>query len=805
MKIGITIFLFFIVQLIAAQTAKIDSLLNIAKSSTGEIKIIALSDASKALYNKNPNKGIEYGNEALKLAEEEKSPKLRSKIYNSLGLNYFAKSELVTARNYFEKAMKDAVFYNDSVEIATSYNRFGLIYQVTGKFDSAIIVFNKQFEIEKIRRNIDGAANCLYNIGTIHLIKGESKSALSALLESKSLYESLNNLEKIAALYLRIGAIYSDTENYADAEKFVKIGIKNCLELKNISEATIGINALGVIYKKQGKLDDALIKYNEALNYLEELPNKSVLMIVYSNIGTVYTTKKEYKSAKEYHQKSLALGIEINAANSIAISNYNIGEIEYFEKNYVLAGKYIDKAVVTFNENKSLQNLISSYEKLIVINKALNNSEKTIKYYDLLTSTKDSFFLKEKTNTLDSLQIVFKTKELEQENKIFIQRNELQDKTIVNQRIILIFSFLTAILLLILAKVTLRKRKKIKLASEDLEISYLKINEKAKELQELNIKLIELDTFKEGLMQMIVHDLKNPLNILINIKEFDSKDEQMDIVMRTSNQMLNLVQNILDVHKFENLQMKLDIENVSALKLVDLAHKEVSYLLANKNLKLIKNIPPSIGIKCDIQIMLRVMTNLLTNAIKYSPLNSEIKVEAIVSEFSSEIIQLSVMDKGKGIPKEYHERIFEKFSNINVQNGEKIRSSSIGLSFCKLAVESHGGKIRISQKEELGTEFVFTVQKATEFQDYGQDIYLDISIDFTFSEEEIEYLSLYIDELRNIPIYKISLLNSMVEKIKESTDSLEIIRWCDYIYHSALNANKEKYLQLLDYSGKNPV
>jgi signal transduction histidine kinase len=125
----------------------------------------------------------------------------------------------------------------------------------------------------------------------------------------------------------------------------------------------------------------------------------------------------------------------------------------------------------------------------------------------------------------------------------------------------------------------------------------------------------------------------------------------------------------------------------------------------------------------DEDLVIRVLVNLLDNAINFSPQGSTVLVTAdrvsAIPPFgkSSEItsqhyISVSVTDTGPGIPEEYREKIFEKFSQVEGQERRRGRGSGLGLAFCKLAVEAHGGHIWVESQMERGSTFTFTLPVA---------------------------------------------------------------------------------------------
>jgi len=246
-----------------------------------------------------------------------------------------------------------------------------------------------------------------------------------------------------------------------------------------------------------------------------------------------------------------------------------------------------------------------------------------------------------------------------------------------------------------------------------------------------NEKLQELDKFKEGMTGMIVHDLKNPLNAIIGLSSMDLESDMMQMINSAGNQMLNLVLNILDVQKFENTDVNFSLGDYVAFSIVEDAKKQVSLLIKQKNQNLNIQIDRSVVIQSDSEIIVRVFVNILTNAIKYTPNGGtiSIKLECIIQNIeellSSSMIDVnvkdnyinghfpicvfSVSDTGQGIPKDKQHLVFEKFGQVEAKKSGGVRSTGIGMTFCKMVIEAHGGNIWLNSEVGVGTTFYFTL------------------------------------------------------------------------------------------------
>lgn len=241
-------------------------------------------------------------------------------------------------------------------------------------------------------------------------------------------------------------------------------------------------------------------------------------------------------------------------------------------------------------------------------------------------------------------------------------------------------------------------------------------------LEEKNQELLKLEHLKDSLMQMIVHDLKNPLTgIMGNIDLLMRKGRNIDeekrkhLLLKTrdsSNRLLKMIMDLLDISKLEEEKMDLQWSRFNVTEIARETIKELRGLCeVEKKTLVLQNDETSIEINADRELIQRVIGNLLNNAIKYSPENTEIKVSVTPGE---EETVVCVADQGQGIPPEHHERIFEKFAQVDSKKSRHRADRGLGLTFCKMAVEAHGGRIWVESAGSAGSKFSFSLPVRTD-------------------------------------------------------------------------------------------
>jgi len=298
-----------------------------------------------------------------------------------------------------------------------------------------------------------------------------------------------------------------------------------------------------------------------------------------------------------------------------------------------------------------------------------------------------------------------------------------------------------------------------------------------------------MSQFKENMTNMIVHDLKNPLSTILNVDAIEEKAESNKMVQQSGYRMLNLVENILSVYKYEDTKMELEKEKVSLNDILDNSIKEVKYLAEKKILTLSIAEELNSCVNLDKDIIRRVFVNILTNAIKFSPIDNQICINAIIDRTT---IIISIVNQGIPIPKAYHKVIFEPFKQIKKKSSGKIQSTGLGLAFCKMAIEAHGGELGVNSDEVNGTEFWFSLPES--FVSKGKKELVEKTNEI-LSKEEIKYLKPFAVKLDTIEIYEISAIANVLLNIDKNTKSIQ--NWISHIEEAAYQDDINKYKKLL--------
>jgi two-component system, sensor histidine kinase and response regulator len=251
----------------------------------------------------------------------------------------------------------------------------------------------------------------------------------------------------------------------------------------------------------------------------------------------------------------------------------------------------------------------------------------------------------------------------------------------------------------------LRSLLRLKFATDALEESYRKLR--------------ELEKVRDDLMKMIVHDLKSPLTSVLAALEMvldgdfgavsESQRRALGDAEAKAEDLLALIEDLLEVARIEEASIQLDVQPIAPAALLTEILHEWEMRLAQEEATVTMDVADDAPVfHADKGLIKRVFSNLIQNALTHSPRNVTIAVRAR-HDGATDGVLFTVADNGPGIPKEYHEIIFRKFEQAKTPSAPRVRSSGLGLAFCKLAVEAHGGRIWVQSEEGKGSQFHFTL------------------------------------------------------------------------------------------------
>ncbi len=267
-----------------------------------------------------------------------------------------------------------------------------------------------------------------------------------------------------------------------------------------------------------------------------------------------------------------------------------------------------------------------------------------------------------------------------------------------------------------LEKIIDEKIADLKEEKEITEKLLLKTEQANEELERVNKELIKANEFKSDILSIAAHDLKNPLGTIISLLQLIKEDNvvdsetatMIDIIHTSSNRMLSLITELLESIIVENTKFKLQIKRFSITDLIQRIVLE-NQIRATKKKQIIKIIEiDNIDIYADEKWIYEIIDNIVSNAVKYSPIGKEIKVT--LTDLG-EIVQIKIADEGPGFTPEDKELLFVKFQKLSARPTGDESSTGLGLAIVKELVDLHSGNITVESEQGKGACFIVELYK----------------------------------------------------------------------------------------------
>ena len=717
-------------------------------------------------------------------------------IYNNLSLVKFDLGENKASKDFARRAIQFFEAKKDPANQADAYGNLGIAYRSAGQYDSALYCYQQALDVYKIIKNKNGESRSLSNMAVIYQKRGDFRKAAELFLYALKIKREFADKGGESVVLQNLAKVHQAMKAYQDAKNYYQQAFKNWETLGNKRLMAKTYHDIGAIYQAQNLYDTAVDYYNKSKSLATAIGAKKSTILSLHSIGTIHHRLKAYDSAAVYYQNALRVDTLAGYVEEKAQIQYALA------KTYGALGK----------ESQSLQLVKAAYESAQAIGlvEVMRNTsellarlyakkkdyEKAFAYHKTFKAYSDSIFNSDNIKRITQLESEYtferekETLLADQEKEALAYEADLQSKQAWLYAVVGI-----GLAVCVLAIVYYRSLQRKKKANALLSEQYQQINEQKQVLSQqsaslkaVNEELKELSKAKEGLTHMIAHDMKNPLNTIMlcahGISE-SSNFEQTHIEM-ASKQLLQMITNMLDVQKMEETTPQLKLSDIEADQLISNATKEVNQLAQAKSVTLSIAVDDYALLNVDQDMFVRVLVNLLTNAIKYSPSNSNV---AIAAKYEEAQAIFSISDQGPGIPATYQAHVFDRYWQADAAKSGLAQSTGLGLAFCKLAVTAHNGHIEVFSEAGQGATFVVTLPAKAYVPLENALTPTDIISDLILAPERDKVLE-FADRFSGLEIYQVSQLLMIMEEMEsEGIDS----KWKTMIKSAIEHCNEKEY------------
>jgi signal transduction histidine kinase len=232
------------------------------------------------------------------------------------------------------------------------------------------------------------------------------------------------------------------------------------------------------------------------------------------------------------------------------------------------------------------------------------------------------------------------------------------------------------------------------------------------ELEKQNRVLIEVEEMKTNFLQLVTHDLKTPVAKIQGLTEslkrslnekMTQKDlELMNHIFSANEELNHFINSLLELTKLDNDGIRVHLQSKDINQLLETIITKHSFAAQAKQIQVNTHFEPMFPIKYDADLISKVLSNLIDNAIKYSPQNTAVTIE---TKEVDHFVEITIQDQGIGIPLEDQQNLFSRFYRVKNDTTQKVKGTGLGLYLSKYFIEAHKGEITVTSEHNQGTCF----------------------------------------------------------------------------------------------------
>jgi len=660
----------------AQDIADIDSLKKRLRNSKSDFeKYEAYNSILKVYLTTSLDSAKVYNNQLLELAENTPIDTIATKALNLASSYYYYSSNLDSSLFYVEKALRSLENYDNKKLKSDLYRKMAILSSANSNFEDYEKYARLALTVAKETNDLDLISRCLLVVGNIAYHKNDYPKALKRYLQIDSIH-SRNDLktstlsialENISIIYM---ALRSDRAlQYFDKAEKLHLHFNNQAGLNNINRLR------GNFQAKLKNYDKAIFYLEKTIPFYEKLNDPNKLVEIYTELIRCYSYLGKLEKAEPLVTKTAKL-VDKKSFSTFGLNQFQFSAaIYYLEKeNYPLAITYFELAEQSAPDKGTDYYLGERTEISKGLTEAyaqLGNYEKAFESSERLLELKDSLAEQNKVALSIELETKYQTEKKEKEIALLEAKNKTIELQKVNQRYLFIAGIgvfsLTAVLL------------------------YLALWNR----QKTNKRLKELDKAKSRFFENISHEFRTPLSLisapieeqLIKQNLTSQERRKLSIAKNNSLRLLALVNQILDLSKLKSNHYRLKVQESNLLQFLKAVIGSFKYQAELKNQE----------VSCDLEmnqtnywfdrdVLEKIISNLLENAIKYTPEKNRI---SIVAKEQNSSLYLKITNTGITLTKDEISHIFSRFYRAH----EGVAGTGIGLALTKELVQLHKGSI----------------------------------------------------------------------------------------------------------------
>jgi signal transduction histidine kinase len=662
-------------------------------------------------------------------------------------------SQIIMAQDSYQRILS----FNQCSEQFRAFALAGLadIAELHGEYSQAQRLYHQALSLFQRRSHLQGMILSLCGIATVDDKRGVYDKAIKSALEALRYAEQTQDVTLQLTVLNTLAEIYGHIKQYAKAQDALNQG-KKLQDNRSLShQSTRWFYNTGVLHYKQGNYVSALRAFESSLNAAYTTKNqrfigRTLYMLAHSHSAKDFTsfqmTNRQSKSSADIEMAELHAFVKsvygtVQKDSALKMFQQALEFVEQAEDvrmigfvSYILAVRFCvwkeyNKAEFYTKKMQQVHTIVADtsfasdmYEMLYRLAEEKKNYKQALLYHKKFKTFNDASFTERSNKAIAESQAQYDLEKREQQIRLLEKDNALQT-TIQNALVGGSFALVVVIGLIWSSLVSQRRAKAaLEEKSRLKEVQSAQIQMFNEQLYQQTVRLEEISAEKTEILNIVAHDLKNPLGGVRSLAELiqyahispAAHAETAAQIVRTTERMLALVKNLLQVNALEEEKQHLEREVIDVVPIVEQVIEELAAEAERKIMRVeCALLPPEAMIQADALAVHQVVTNLLSNALKYSPKGSTVSVQVFNPPTKTEgstsahtestlhnapshharTVRIAIADQGPGLTSEDQTKLFGKFQRLSAKPTGGEHSTGLGLAIVKTLVEKMDGRV----------------------------------------------------------------------------------------------------------------
>jgi signal transduction histidine kinase len=563
------------------------------------------------------------------------------------------------------------------------------------------------------------------SLGGILRVQSKYDEAIEALLHAYDAFRATDDLNGLAQTDVNIASIYLTQPNHAQAKKYL-LDAQPIVERENFEgiKGSLYMN-LAIVYTADSAFDQATELYQKCIAIYTADGDQRSLALTYANLGDVNLAKGDYQASLAYSLKSFETFRRLGYRYEQALILLNILRAQCKLQDYTGAAAQIDALLQLANETGSAEVRALAWETVSTVREGQGLYALALAAFKNFYQIHDSLYSETQQNKLSEIesQIAVTKRDAEIDRMKSAKRLDIE-RAIGQARWFwaLAIGLGVALILLVLLILALLTRSRINRSLQEsnqlIEAHNQAIAAQNEALRQQNERLEDLYREKNGLIGIVAHDLKSPLNKAGGLADLiassgpltPAQAQAVEMLRKVASTGSDLIRDLLDLNAIEHADSGIRLVDIDLPAFLgDLLHSFAGSA-QHKAIGLHLNCPAGLHLVSDRSDLGRILENLLSNALKFSPQGKEIWLRATAT---AQHVRITVEDQGPGISEADQAKLFKKFQRLSARPTGGESSTGLGLAITQTLVQGLGGEIVVDSQVGQGSRFTVVLPAGT--------------------------------------------------------------------------------------------